>query len=715
MAEKAILDIEIPVTEIDKATAAIGRMRKKVEDLKKAQKKSTDVTTKAYTQNAVEIKALNGEIRNNERVLLANKKMQDANKGSVEQLRTALTIASEKWKGLSKDERENTKAGKDLVKTKTDLTNTLKRLEKQTGDNRRNVGNYSEGMREGLKTSGLFSRQQQALATAQATYTTVTKGATSATKLFKIALISTGIGAVVVLVGSLVAAFLSTQRGMDAVNKVLKPLTFAFQRILGVFQKVATALADLDFAKALREFKLFGSEIKKGTEDGKKFADSQIALKDAQLALAKVQGKLNRAFSEQKLIVQDVTKSELERIKAGDAALEALQKRTDLEAAVLKEQIKQAKLATEQNDTDRDAKIELATLEGELDQLEAKRLNESLRIKNQINGINKKLATDSKKAVKEQTVLIKEEAQVVVDSAKQVAETLKRTTDTYLLEQKRLLLDGVITREEYNQSILEKEVELLEGQLALRKYFNLDTLEIETALADAQIALKEKVANAAVQAAAAGAETESNISQDLGDQKINLANQGVEIAKQAAGENVAAQKAAALATAGINIAEAITKIQGQTGVLAPVFTLIQAALGAIQVAKINATQVPSFAKGVIGLDGGGTETSDSISAKLSKGESVLTARATRAFAPDLAAMEIAVGNKPNYQLGNRRFAGGLIGVDRAASVTRARSLANDRNSLASDLEKMEVFLSLTELDERNTELKQATNKAQIVQ
>jgi hypothetical protein len=58
-------------------------------------------------------------------------------------------------------------------------------------------------------------------------------------------------------------------------------------------------------------------------------------------------------------------------------------------------------------------------------------------------------------------------------------------------------------------------------------------------------------------------------------------------------------------------------------------------LGSFAVAKvtaykaINNTPVENFAKGVIDLDGPGTETSDSIPANLSKGESVMTAKETR--------------------------------------------------------------------------------------
>lgn len=67
----------------------------------------------------------------------------------------------------------------------------------------------------------------------------------------------------------------------------------------------------------------------------------------------------------------------------------------------------------------------------------------------------------------------------------------------------------------------------------------------------------------------------------------------------------------------------------------PVLAAITAGLVAAQVAIIAAEPVPQFAKGVIGLQGAGTETSDSIPARLSKGESVMTAAETRKYRPIL--------------------------------------------------------------------------------
>ena len=120
------------------------------------------------------------------------------------------------------------------------------------------------------------------------------------------------------------------------------------------------------------------------------------------------------------------------------------------------------------------------------------------------------------------------------------------------------------------------------------------------------------------------------------------------------------------------IATALAVIQGlsagfSTGpagiALGPALAASAGIAGGVQIALIASQKPPpppKFAKGVIGLRGEGTATSDSIDAKLSRGESVMTAKATEAFAHELAMMELAVGNKPNFQFGSGKFSTGYI-------------------------------------------------------
>ena len=710
MAEQVVLDVSIPISDIQQAVAEIGKMRGQVENLKTANK-GLDKSSEAYTKNTLEVKKLNTEIRTNERVLTANTKAQEANEGSLDQLRAQLSQASIQWAKLSKGERENTEEGKRLTKQKKDLTEQLKSLEKATGDTRRNVGNYSEGMKDAMNQSGLFSRQQRALATVQNVVTAATGGATKKLNLFRLALIATGVGAFVVLIAGLVKAFLSTQRGMDALNKVLQPLSFAFQRLIGVFQDVATALADLDFGKAIDSLLGIGDALKEGAKDGTSFAESQIALKQAQLALAESQGKLNRAFEEQKAIVQDVTKSDEDRVKAAEKAIDALNKRTELEANILKEQIKQAELSAAQNDTDYEAQIALADLKGQQE------------IQNQVNTLqntaeNKKV-TDAKKNEADKLKFSQERADEEIRIAEETAERqnaiaaaqIKRSNSIYLLGLKERLIAEEITRDEYDQRLYERELELMELQRAARVIAGQNTIEIDNKIADHKIANIKKVQGVEGQSSDA-VKGLKNSELDTG---LKVGNELVAFTKEAAGENVGLQKIAGVAAVGINTAQAVSKSLAEGGpILGPVFAALAAASGVIQIAKINATP-QNFADGVIGLSGPGTATSDSIPANLSRGESVITAAATTAYAPILAQMESNVGNRPNFQLGKRNFANGIIGAGNLPAISSTRAETRAETQAVNLMNQAKIFVSVTEFQEKQTELDDARQFANIVE
>lgn len=94
--------------------------------------------------------------------------------------------------------------------------------------------------------------------------------------------------------------------------------------------------------------------------------------------------------------------------------------------------------------------------------------------------------------------------------------------------------------------------------------------------------------------------------------------------KQIKRDQAQAAKNAATFEAIINTAVAVTE-----NLAVPVLAALAAVQGAAQVALIQAQPIPQFAEGVIGIKGPGTETSDSIPAMLSKGESVMTAKETR--------------------------------------------------------------------------------------
>jgi chromosome segregation ATPase len=719
--ETILLDIQIPIGKIDQATKAIGDARKEVDRLKAANKEMGDKSSEAYIKNEIKIKELSDGIRTNTRLLVANQKANNANRGEIDRMRAELSKVSVAWAGLSKEERENTEEGKKLTKQKLALTNELKRLEKQTGDTRRNVGNYSEGVKEALQQSGLFARQQQALAVAQKAVSAATGLASNGLKLFKIALISTGIGAIVVAVGSLVAAFLSTQRGVDALNKVLKPITFAFQRLIGVFQNVATALADLNFRKAWNELRGIGQALKDGAKDGREFADSQIALKQAQLELAKAQGELNRTFQEQKALVQDVTKTDEERKAAADKALEALDKRTALEAEILKQQIKQAELSAAQNDTDYDTQIELADLKGQLAQLEADSIKKSLQIKNQINTLDKAAANERIREAQELKKLREEEEAERLKAAElkkkelqeSIQQNLKEEIDAAIkLAEEQVRIEGErflaseISREEYNKRIEELELESLQAQKELREQYGQDATALEDKILAHKIANKEVDVDTTLIAEESKKQTT----------EATIAALASQMNKESAAAKLLSSAQTAISTYKAATAALEPPPVGLGPVLGPILAGLTTINGLANVAKINAIQLPKFATGVIGVDGPGTGTSDSINAKISAGESVITAKTTSAYAPLLASLEASMGNRPNIgNIGRARFANGVINAGMNVSRQAAQVSMNETSQLASSITQMPIFLSLTELEDEQAKYNRAKAQAQIVE
>lgn len=121
--------------------------------------------------------------------------------------------------------------------------------------------------------------------------------------------------------------------------------------------------------------------------------------------------------------------------------------------------------------------------------------------------------------------------------------------------------------------------------------------------------------------------------QALNQELTKIDNERRQKEREFARKQAIADKAAALFDIGINTQIAISKVLAQGGITAPAIIPLIVSQAAIAAATVAATPIPEFAKGVIDLQGPGTETSDSITARLSKGESVMTAKETREYRP----------------------------------------------------------------------------------
>ena len=133
-------------------TQGIGKLENEISGLIKKQQQLESVIKKLNEQRKKTPKAITAEteaLKKNRAEARQVAKIQNTTRGSIENVRAKLGLVTTAWTKLSAAELENTKRGRRLVQSKKAITTELKRLEKATGDNRREVGNY------GLATSKL--------------------------------------------------------------------------------------------------------------------------------------------------------------------------------------------------------------------------------------------------------------------------------------------------------------------------------------------------------------------------------------------------------------------------------------------------------------------------------------------------------------------------------------------------------------------------------
>jgi len=234
-------------------------------------------------------------------------------------------------------------------------------------------------------------------------------------KIFKTALISTGIGALIIAAGALIVFLTRMQSGMDIVSKAMAQLGAVVDVILdrfGQLGKVIIAFGDVviklfkgDFVGAMEAgkqagedlkavFSGIGEEIKNDVKLAGDLRDALVQLEEQEIANIAVQAERRRDIAKLLLLVKDETKSGKERLAA---SLEA----EGLERAILEENIR---LQTE--------RVRIAQLE--FDRSESSREDERLfnqekaKLFQLEEGSLKKLRAISLETLKFQRLVIKE-------------------------------------------------------------------------------------------------------------------------------------------------------------------------------------------------------------------------------------------------------------------------------------------------------------------
>lgn len=536
---------------------------KAVNQLEKEGKISIEQATIARGRSKDMMKTLSTEINNQTKLEKAKATIEKEEVGTLTQLRERMSALRLVVQNTSLTTAEGQKTIKAYNQEIDELTEVLSENSDKFIKNKINIGNYEESIRNALgqttlfgvnlgqvgeklkEAGGLFNATREGinsylvglrgLTTAQKASAIATTIFSGALKVLRFALIATGIGAILVLLGSLVSYFSSTEDGANKLTMILEPLKAIFHALQGVLSDLGRLLVDtftnpkkamedlfnflknnlinrfkalglilegiinLDFGKVMdgalqattgvvdltgklknvaeQTSKFLDEAIKKGQQ----IADLNIRIGKQQLQFRKDSLAISNIIEDQLLISKDTSKSIEERMKAMNVILDVTDKLGKKEEAIVLNKIKAFKLELAlkglQNATLEDQN-KLQDLYEELDQAQDRRADAVRENQKVISAFRK---DEAEKRVKEAELELAEFIANQGAKMKSIDEQIaieRKSSELRLKILQREKEVGVLTEREFQLKKKEEENATFKTQSALIK--QLYELQIST-------------------------------------------------------------------------------------------------------------------------------------------------------------------------------------------------------------------------------------------
>lgn len=424
-------------------------------------------TTKAQQQNNAEVKS--------------TKTLLDSQATSVNALRAQLALNTAELNKMSEAERTTSEAGINLSESTKALSDKLKTLESSIGDNRRNVGNYAEGVKEGiLQTNGLTG--------ATGAMVGGLKSSIGGVQAFNAALKANPIMLVVSVILLLMSTIEKLMNRNTELSTSLKaafaPFKVIFERLLdwitGLFKGVAWVLENISKGVVwlLDNLGLISEETKKAADAAAQLEKETQRIYQAETDALVPMAKMRREMEELKNIAADQTKSAKERQDALQAAQAKLQEIKKSELDILEAKYKQIKAQNSLSYTSAEAARAEQEALAALDEAKAKYATQEKEMIGQVSGIEMqeqakraaaaKAAADAKKKAEEDRI------KAIADAEKKAADERKAQQDLILKQYGEavtaLQLDIAEKEVAGGQATLEEQKRVIDERLAMEKY-----------------------------------------------------------------------------------------------------------------------------------------------------------------------------------------------------------------------------------------------------
>ena len=502
-----LLDLNFGTSEAEKGldaliakSMALAKTKKDLQAAYASEKKELDALNQNYADGLVQqdkydatVKKLNKSLIETQKAILDNteanrqnnaeikstKTLLDNEATSVNALRAQLAQNTTELNKMSEAQRTTSKEGQDLTEQTKALSDKLKELEKSVGDNRRNVGNYAESVKDGIL-------QTQGLTGGTGALVGQMKGGIAGVQAFNAALKANPIIFVVSLVLTLIGIIEKLMKRNSELATSLQaafaPFKVIFGRLLdwitGLFEGVAFLLENL--AKGvtwlLDKLGLISEETKKAAAEGARLAAQTQKIYQAETAALVPMAQMRREMEELKTLAADQNKSAAERTRLLEQARDKLHAIRDMELSVLDAKYKQIKAENQLGYTsDEDARKEQEALAA-LEAARAQYATQEKEMAGQVSGFIKQERDKQAQAAQAAA----RSAKAAEDAAKREAEAQKKAQDAIKAAQDAQLKKYSEAVTAMQLDIAQREIEGAQTSLQELQAVNDQKIEIET-------------------------------------------------------------------------------------------------------------------------------------------------------------------------------------------------------------------------------------------
>ncbi len=435
-----------------------------------------------------------------------------------------LEVGTKKYRQESAKLKE---VNKRLDMIRQDINKNSKSWKKQTTE-------FKAGLKDRIAGMSIYGQSIRSISSNYSTLTGSIGGASKAARIFRMALLATGVGAIVIGLAALVSYLTKVQSGMNLVSKVTTVVGAVFEQLIGRLAKLGGALIKFfsgDFKGAGEDLKAtftgVGDAIVDTIKKANDLADTRILnrrldresnrliarLETQSEALNSIADDATRSFEQRESAAKKAREVEVrittERLKLAQREANLINREIALKekAGTVTDDLLDKQLEAQKVLFDAEKQQQLVFLEGEKRKRELiqDRLERDLDIL--IDGfdnqktINEKLITDDELTLGKRKALLEETTRLATESFEQQIATIQKFTDAQL--------DANDLLNTSNATLLQEKIrelnlsEIIEGRLLEvvreRKTVLSDVVELERDLSAEKLAQQELQRNAAIE------------------------------------------------------------------------------------------------------------------------------------------------------------------------------------------------------------------------